>query len=117
MQKRFLGFEALLAPHATVNDDYRLLPPQQRAHAGVEVAQRVTVLGENDQLLAWGGRGRWESAGPIRGGVFCHLISDSGGRKNDAEQARQLAPLAVCAAATHGAGERFKAPEGGDLGL
>ena len=53
----------------------------------------------------------------IRGGVFGHLIGDGRGRKNDAEQARQLAPLAVLAAAAHGAGERFKTPEGGDLGL
>ena len=93
------------------------LTSKQRAHVGIEVAQGVAVLSENDQLLARGGCGRWDSAGPIRGRVFCHLIGDGRGRKNDAEQAGQLAPLAVLAAATHGTGERFEAPEGGDLGF
>ena len=58
-----------------------------------------------------------DGASPIRGGVFCHLIGESCGRKNDAEQARQLAPLAVLTTAAHGTGQRFEAPERCDLGL
>ena len=49
--KRLLGLQALLTAHA-VDDDNCLLTSEQCAHAGVEIAQGVAVLGENDQLLA-----------------------------------------------------------------
>jgi len=49
---RLLGLQALLTAQAAVDKDHRVLAPEQRAHAGVEIAQRVAVLGENDELLA-----------------------------------------------------------------
>src|SRR5262249_10984558 len=115
--ERFLRFQPLLASHAAVDDDDGFWTSQQRAHIGMEITQGVTVLRENDELLTRGGGGRWDSDSPIGGGLFCHLSGDGSGGKNDAEQARQLTPLAVLAAAAHSAGECFEASEGRDLGL
>ena len=56
-----LGLQALLAAHAAVDDNDRLLAPEQCAHTRVEIAQGITVLGEDDQLLAWGRCGCWDT--------------------------------------------------------
>ena len=46
-----LGLESVLAAHAAVNQNNRLLTSQQGRDAPVQITQRIPVLGENDQFL------------------------------------------------------------------
>ena len=46
-----LSLEPFFAPHAAMNHDDRALAAQQRADAAVQVIQRVSMLGEDHQLL------------------------------------------------------------------
>ena len=50
--ERLLGLQTLLAAHATMDDDHRVLAPKECAHTGVEVTQGVAVLGKEHELLA-----------------------------------------------------------------
>ena len=52
MFERLLRFHALLAPHAAVDYDHSILAPQQGCYTGFEIAQRIAVFGENNELLA-----------------------------------------------------------------
>ena len=49
--ERLLRLHPLLAAHAAVDHDHGLLAAQQGRDAGLEVVQRVAVLGEDDELL------------------------------------------------------------------
>ncbi len=93
----FLGLEPVLAAHAAVNPNNRLLTSQQGPDAPVEVTQRIPVLGENDQLLLRR-RGR---PGNLAGTGNVHLRDLSGEPtccEDFTEQAGQLSPFGVRAA-------------------
>ncbi len=62
--ERLLRLQPLLAAHAAVDDDHGLWPAEQRGDALLEVVQRVAVLGEDDQLLAWRRHGRGIAPAP-----------------------------------------------------
>ena len=49
--ERFLGLHAILAAHAAVDHDHRVLAPEQRGDALLEVVQRVALLREDHELL------------------------------------------------------------------
>jgi hypothetical protein len=58
MLEGFLHLQALFATDAPVDDDHSFLAAQQRGDALFQIIERVTVLGEVDQLLVrrrlWG---------------------------------------------------------------
>src|ERR1700733_10742911 len=93
----FLRPQAILAAHATVDDDHGLLTPKQRADPALQVIQRVAVLGEDDELLMWRWRGlrRHGDASLITRRLFRQPIGDRRRREDLAEQAGQFAPLLV----------------------
>ena len=78
--ERLLRLHPLLAAHAAVDDDHGLLAAEQRRDTGLQVVQRVAVLGEDDELLVR--RGRW-AAGSCRrrsaGRRSCAILD--GGRR------------------------------------
>jgi len=50
--ERLLRLHTLLAAQAAVDDDHRLLASQRRGDACLQVVQGVSMLGEQDELLA-----------------------------------------------------------------
>ena len=115
-----LRLQALFAAHAAVDDDHGLLAAKQRGDALFKIVERVAVLGEDDELLVR--RRRWaaESCRRRRGrsGLprYGWRLPAAPG-EDFAEQAGQLAPLGVRAAAANGERERLQALQGLDLGL
>ena len=77
---------------------------------GLEVVQRVAVLGEDDELLVRRGlRRRRSVSARHRAWPVTPLRSLPATVKISPKQARQLAPLGVRAAVADGEGERFQA--------
>ena len=115
VQEALLRLAPLFAPHAAVDQDDRLRAAEQRADLAFEVAERVAVLGEEDELLARRGNGLGDRAGAIGDGGLGDPAAEAYGREDLAEQVRELTPLGVLAAAPHFGGEGFETAEGGDL--
>src|ERR1019366_10004435 len=117
MLEGFLRLHAFLATHAAVDDNHRVLAPEQRSDTGFEVAQRVAMLGEDNQLLLRRRVRRRNCAGASGGSLAGRVVEYGGRLENLAEQAGDLAQLKVLATAAHGVRERFKATEGSDFGF
>ena len=113
----FLRGQALLAAHAAVDDDDRILPAEQRRHPLPQVAQRVAVLGEDHELLPRRGAVARNRAGAVRRRRLADPAREARRREDVPEQTRQLAPLRVPAPAPHLRRQRFEPPQGLDLGL
>jgi hypothetical protein len=84
-----------------MDDDDSLCPPEQRADPTLQVAQRVAVFGEEDELLVRRRRGLWRygDTGVVGHRLFREPIGDRSRSEDLAEQGRQLPPLLVLAAA------------------
>ena len=65
--ERLLRLQAFLAAHAAVDDDHSLLAAEQSGDASFEVAQRIAMLGKNNELLARRRFRRRNCAGTIGG--------------------------------------------------
>ena len=110
-----LCLHAILAAHAAVDDDHGLLSAEQRSDAGFKIVQGVAVLGEENELLVRGWRGRRDPAGAVGFDRFSHAVGDGGGGEDLAQEARQFAPLGVRAAMTDLECERLQAFQGLNL--
>ena len=113
--ERLLHGEAFRPAHAAVDDDDRLLAAEQRRDALLQIAQRVPVLGEEDEFLPRGGPVRRNRAGAVRG--LAEAMAESGRREDLAEQAGQLAPLGVPAPAAYAERQLLERLQGFDLRL
>ena len=107
--ERLLRLHALFAAHAAVDHDHGLGAAQQRGDAVLQIGERVAVLGEEHQLLPGRGHRFGDGADRVGGPFFGQAVADGGGREDLAEQAGQLAPLGVRAAAPDAEGQRFQA--------
>ena len=114
--ERFLHLQSVFAADAAVNDDHGLLAPEQRGDAAHQVVERVAVLGEDDELLVRRRRGALDLARAIRCVRFSHAVGDRAGGEDFAEEACQLTPLGVGAAAANTEGECLQALQRLDLG-
>ena len=74
-----------------------------------QVAQRVAVFGEDDQLLARRRRGRFDRSGAIGRRRLRQPVGNRRRREDLAKQAGQLAPLPVLAAPPDGQRQRLQA--------
>jgi hypothetical protein len=88
---------------------------EQGRDAFVQVAQRVPVLGEQDQLLPQRRDGPGNRTGAIGDVRPRNLASEPGDGEDFAEQACQLPPLGVRAATAHIECQAFQSLEGVDL--
>ncbi|MBT9156925.1 MAG: hypothetical protein DDT37_01916 [Firmicutes bacterium] len=79
-----------------MDDNDRLVAAEQRANFGGEIAQRVTVLGENNEFFA--------HAAALHLGLVL-------------QKSRELVPFAVCAARAHGHGHTLEFVEGSNFGF
>jgi hypothetical protein len=113
--ERLLHLEALFTADATVDDDDRLLAAEQRADALFEIVECVAMLGEDDQLLVRR-RGGWrDRGGTIGSRRFGNAVADGGRGEDFGEQAGQLAPLGIGAAAADCQRLDFQPFQGFDL--
>jgi len=95
LREGILHLASLLAPHPAVDHDHRLRPPEQRGDAVMQVGQRVTVLGEDDELAPTALRVE-------------HLVIVL-------QQARELVPLAVRPGLPHPHRQFLQSTQRGDL--
>ena len=63
--ERFLRPHPVFAAHAAMNHDHRVLAPEQRGYAVLQVIERVAVFGEQHQFLVRRGRRRRDGPGTI----------------------------------------------------
>ncbi len=117
MQKGFLRLRPLLATHPTVYGDYGFAPAQQGRDAGLQVAQRVAMLGEDHQLLSHRRHGRWDFASAVGSVGFGDAVGDRLLREDLAEQVRELSPFCVRPAAADRKRHRFELLQRCDFGL
>ena len=110
-----LNPEALLAADAAVDDDHGVAPAQKPGDAALQIIEGVAMLGEDDQLLVWRGRGRWDRPRAVRQRGLGDAMVQAGRGEDLAEQARQFAPLGVGAAAAYRQGLGFEPLQGVDL--
>ena len=96
-----------------MDDDDRRFAAEQRCDALLQVAQRVPVLGEEHELLPRRRR-RPSDLAVSRG---CRRLRPANRCEDLAEQARELAPLGVRAAAAHAEREAFERLQGLNLRL
>ena len=112
-----LGLASVLAAHAAVNQNNRLLTSQQGRDAPVQITQRIPVLGENDQFLlrrrGWPGN----IAGTVGNVRFRDLLGNPSRREDFTEQACQLSPFCVCTAPPHSKRKTFQILERLNLSL
>ena len=117
MPEGFLRLEPVIAAHAAVNQYRGLGTSEQGRDAFVQVAQRIPMLGEQDQLLPWR-RGRLgDLAGAIGGVRLRDVPGEPVGGEDFAEQARELPPLGIRTASAYLECQAFQSPEGLDLRL
>ena len=116
VSERLLHRQPLLAPDTAVNDDDRPLAAKPGGDALLQVAQRVSVLGKEHQLLVRGGCHRRNRA-TVGGLRFTDLAWPTGPRKDRVEQAHKLTPLRIPARTADGQRKCFQPLQGLDLGL
>ena len=75
------------------------------------------MLGEDNQLLPRGRPGLGDFARAIRNCLLCDPAAEPARGENLAQQAGELSPLRIRAAATHAQGEGFQPGERFDFGL
>ena len=107
-----LRLSALLATHAAVDDHRSILATKQGCDTGFEIAQRIAVLSENDELLMWGASGR------RNGGSLSGRFPGRGCRREYlTKEAGKFKPLPVLAAAAYGKRQCLQTAKGDDFGL
>src|ERR1700730_508083 len=95
MFERLLRLQAFLAAHAAVDDNHSLLASEQSSNADFEVAQRIAMLGKDNELLTRRRVWRRNCAGAIGGSINGRLIRNCSRSENIAKQTSELAPLTV----------------------
>ena len=111
-----LGLHPLFAANAAVDDDHRGFAPEQGGDPGLQVVERVPVLGEQDQFLVGRRLGRRDRPGAV-GNVGLACAEGTGSGKNGVEQAGQFLPLGIGALAPHLLRQPFEPAEGIDFRL
>ena len=111
----FLRLEPGLATHAAVNQHGGLGASEQGRDAIVQIAQRVPVLGEQDQLLPRRRDRPGNRTGAIGDVRLRDLAGEPGGGEDFAEQARQFPPFGIRTAAAYVECQAFQSLEGIDL--
>jgi hypothetical protein len=100
-----------------MNENNRFFTAQQGRDAGLEVVERVAVLGEQNELLVRRRPGRGNLLSALGDGRCRAADLAAGDGENLAEKARQLTPLRIHTTVAHLQCELFETPQRLDFDL